>query len=221
MMTYQQRVGTDDNSDSTTKPVATATFNKQSSSSGLRILYFDNLRVFARTEDAWCRWEVKVDGLSCAAPLAASVNHYTSDNEYPGIILGECLGVAAGEHKVNVVSTNSVGAECYSGWTSSPRVMHSLIEVQEVNTTQQPACNVPNSNKQRGSACACLPGYWGNVTWNVEATGPCTSLFPSISPLSFISNQSLCMVTVLVCVGNWSMHPFTTRIQITCTCPHT
>ena len=199
MMTYVQKFNTNSGTGASNSALSSS-FTKMLSSTSVRILYYDNLRVVG--DNKWCRWEVKVDGLSCSAPLAASVNHYTTDNEYPGIILGECLGVAAGAHKIKIVSTNSVGADCYSGWTSSPRVMHSLIEIQEVNATQQPACNVPNSNKQRGSACACLPGYWGTITWNVEATGPCTSLFPSVFPPSCISNQSPCLVALLVCVGN-------------------
>ena len=63
MITYMQKVGTDSSSDSTSSVLSTS-FTKKSSSSSVRILYYDNLRVVGTNK--WCRWEVKVDGKSCA-----------------------------------------------------------------------------------------------------------------------------------------------------------
>jgi len=171
MITYTQRVGTDSASDGTSS-VLTTSFTKKSSSSSVRILYYDNLRVIG--SGRWCRWEMKVDGKSCAAPLAGSVHTNSGDNDhYPATIVGECPGVAAGKHTINVAVTRSSGADCHTGWTPWPRVMHALIEIQE---TSPAPCNVPNSNKQPGSACACLPGYSGKITWKAGLpVGSCTS----------------------------------------------
>ena len=174
MVTYMQKVSTDNGADSTSSVLSTS-FTKQSSSSSVRILYYDNLRVVGHKK--WCRWEVKVDGKSCTAPLAGSVHTLQSDNDYyPATIVGECLAVAAGKHNVNVAITQSGGADCHTGWTPGLKVMHALIEVQEVGaSTQQPECSVANSNKKPGNACACAPGYWGKITWDVQPTGSCTS----------------------------------------------
>ena len=173
-MTYMQRINTDNGSDGTSSVLSTS-FIKKSSSSSVRILYYDNLRVIGHGK--WCRWEVKVDGKSCTAPLAGSVHTLQSDNDhYPATIVGECLAVPAGKHNVNVAITRNGGADCYTGWTPGLKVMHALIEVQEVGaSTQKPECNVANSNKKPGNACACASGYWGKITWNVQPTGPCKS----------------------------------------------
>jgi len=129
MVTYTQRVGTDNSADASSS-VNSLVFNKKSSSSNLRILYYDNLRVYGHAK--WCRWEVKVDGRSCPAPLAGSVyTHGTDNDHYPGTILGECLGANAGRRSINIAITRSSGADCHTGWTPGLRVMHALIEVQE------------------------------------------------------------------------------------------
>ena len=169
MVTYQQRVGTDDSSSSSSKPVATTTFNKQSSSSGLRILYFDNLRVFARGEDAWCRWEVKVDGKSCKVPLAGSVHTKSGDNDfYPRTILGECSDVGAGEHRINIMLTRSDQADCFTGFTPGPRVMHALIEVQETSAPRVQSCPVSNSKGLRGAVRKCKDVVCGGASQCVD-----------------------------------------------------
>ena len=156
MFTYMQKVGTDNGSDSHSS-VLSHSFTKKSTKSSVRILYYDNLRVVGSGK--WCRWEVKVDGKSCTAPLAGSVHTNSNDNDlYPGTIVGECLGLSAGKHNINVALTRSSGADCHTGWTPGTRVMHALIEAQEVTATGQPECNVANSNKQPGSKCACAAG---------------------------------------------------------------
>jgi hypothetical protein len=106
------------------------TFTKKKASAHTRILYFDNLRVYGSAK--WCRWEAKVDGKSCAAPLAGSIYTKAGDNDhYPATIVGECPNVKAGNHKITIAVTRSSGADCHTGWTPGPRVMHALIEVQE------------------------------------------------------------------------------------------
>ena len=135
MMTYMQKVRTDNGSDQS-KSVLVSRFTKKSSSSSVRILYYDNLRV--KGAGKWCRWEVKVDGKSCPVPVAGSVYTYHGENDhYPTAILGECPGLAAGKHNINIALTRKSGADCYTGWTPSPFVMHALIEVQETSQSTQ------------------------------------------------------------------------------------
>merc|ERR1719261_2354120 len=127
-ISYMQRVGTDNGSDGGI--ILRHSFKKKTSTAHLRILYFDNLRVIGHGK--WCRWEARVDGKSCPAPLAGSVYTHNSDNDhYPATIVGECPGVSAGNHQVQIYVTRNGGADCYTGWTPGPRVMHALIEVQE------------------------------------------------------------------------------------------
>merc|ERR1712151_719256 len=128
-ISYMQRVGTDNGSDQSSN-ILSHSCTKRSSSPHTRILYFDNLRVIGHGK--WCRWEARVDGKSCPAPLAGSVYTHNSDNDhYPATIVGECPGVSAGNHQVQIYVTRNGGADCYTGWTPGPRVMHALIEVQE------------------------------------------------------------------------------------------
>jgi len=101
----------------------TMTFEKQSVASTLRILYFDNFRVVGNGR--WCRWEVKIDGASCPAPLAASVHTYNGENDHhPGTVLGECDGIADGSHALSIAVSGN--GDCRTSWES-----HTLIEVQE------------------------------------------------------------------------------------------
>ena len=135
MITYMQHVGTDNASDGTSS-VLTTSFTKKSSASSVRILYYDNLRVIGSSK--WCRWEVKVDGKSCAAPLAGSLYTLSGDNDhYPATIVGECPDVAAGKHSINVAVTRASGADCHTGWTPTPRVMHALVEIKETCKANQ------------------------------------------------------------------------------------
>ena len=128
-MSYMQRVGTDTGSDGSSN-ILSHSFTKKTATPHLRILYFDNLRVIGHGK--WCRWEATVDGKSCPAPLAGSVYTHNQDNDhYPGTIVGECPGVSAGNHQIRIRLTRNSGADCHTGWTPGPRVMHALIEVQE------------------------------------------------------------------------------------------
>lgn len=128
MITYMQRVNTANGSDSSNSVLATS-FVKKSAASNVRILYYDNLRVIRN----WCRWEVRVDNKSCPAPLAGSVHTNNGDNDhYPATIVGECPGLSAGKHNINIKVTRGGNADCYTGWTPGLKVMHALIEMQEM-----------------------------------------------------------------------------------------
>lgn len=128
-MSYLQRVGTDNGSDASSN-VLSLKFTKKKGNTHTRILYFDNLRVYGSNK--WCRWEVRVDGKSCAAPLAGSIYTKVNDNDhYPASIVGECPGIGAGSHTLTVAITRGSGSDCHTGWTPGPRVMHALLEVQE------------------------------------------------------------------------------------------
>jgi hypothetical protein len=129
LITYSQKLGTDNGADSSAS-VNSMSFKKLSAKSTIRIVYYDNLRVIGHGK--WCRWEARVDYKSCPAPISASLHTYNNDNDhYPHIIMGECPGVKKGDRKIDIGVTRSSGADCHTGWTPGPRVMHALIEVQE------------------------------------------------------------------------------------------
>merc|ERR1712151_1467309 len=163
-ISYMQRVGTDNGSDQSSN-ILSHSCTKRSSSPHTRILYFDNLRVIGHGK--WCRWEARVDGRSCPAPLAGSVYTHNSDNDhYPATIVGECPGVSAGNHQVQIYVTRNGGADCYTGWTPGPRVMHALIEVQEGRAVGGGGSSNPVPTKcKSGSPGNCkltninVPGY--------------------------------------------------------------
>ena len=157
LITYFQKTGTDKGED-TSDNIVGMKFIKQSPRSILRILYYDNLRVIGSGK--WCRWEVKVDGRSCKVPLAGSVHTNNNDNDhYPATILGECTGLRKGGRKIRVAVTRSSGADCHTGWTPGPKVMHALIEVQEA-CPKILGCAVPGTCEANAEQCkVCMIGY--------------------------------------------------------------
>jgi hypothetical protein len=129
MITYFQKTSTD-RSDDSSHSVLSMTFTKKSSESVMRMMYYDNMRVIGHGK--WCRWDLRVDGKSCPVPIAGSLHTYNNDNDhYPHIFMGECPGLPKGKRKIDVAITRSNGADCHTGWTPGPKVMHALIEVQE------------------------------------------------------------------------------------------
>lgn len=71
-----------------------------------------------------------MDGKSCPVNLAGSLHTNKDDNDhYPGTIVGDCPGIGAGDHKIDIALTGN--GDCHTGWTPSPKVMHALIEVRE------------------------------------------------------------------------------------------
>ena len=156
-ITYAQAVNTD-KCDDYSNNLLGMSFTKKSEKSIMRILYYDNLRVIGSGK--WCRWEVKVDGRSCKVPLAGSVHTSSGDNDhYPATIVGECVNLRKGLRKIKIAVTRSSGADCHTGWTPGPKVMHSLIEVQEA-CPKILGCAVPGSCEPDAEQCkACIAGY--------------------------------------------------------------
>jgi len=131
LISYQQKVRTDQGSDYSDS-VLSFKFKKHKPNKNwiMRILYYDNLRVVGSGK--WCRWEVMVDSSPCPVPIAGSVYTNSGDNDhYPATMMGECAGFEPGNLQIDVAVTSSSGADCYTGWTPSPHIMHSLLEVQE------------------------------------------------------------------------------------------
>lgn len=94
---------------------------KRAGSTGLRIVWSDNFRVF--TTNSACRWEVLINSAPCASPGALVFDKYegnTGSNRHdPSTFVGTCFGVPAG----NVAVATRVGptpgytvADCATGW---------------------------------------------------------------------------------------------------------
>merc|ERR1719409_2668790 len=134
LISYQQKTRTDQGSDYSDS-VLSFKFKKKKPKENwvMRILYYDNLRVIGSGK--WCRWEVTVEGGPCPVPIAGSVHTNNGDNDhYPATMMGECAGFEPGDLTIDVAVTSSSGADCYTGWTPPPHIMHSLLEVQESPT---------------------------------------------------------------------------------------
>ena len=130
-----------------------------------------------------------MDGKSCPIALAGSVYTTSSNDEdyYPATILGECMGLTAGQHNINVaISRKDSYADCFTGLTDANKISHALVEVQETSPTyvsKKYTCTVANSNKKDGAACACSEGFEGTITWKSGlAVGPCESACPNRNP---------------------------------------
>ena len=91
MISYSQAMNTDNGADDGN--VRSFSFNKQSDTSVLRLLYYDNLRVIGHGK--WCRWDMRVNGKSCRIPIAGSIYTYQSDNDhYPHMLWVSALVMA-------------------------------------------------------------------------------------------------------------------------------
>ena len=156
-ITYAQAVNTD-KCDDYSNNLLGMSFTKKSEKSIMRILYYDNLRVIGSGK--WCRWEVKVDGRSCKVPLAGSVHTSSGDNDhYPATIVGECVNLRKGLRKIKIAVTRSSGADCHTGWTPGPKVMHSLIEVQETCAKIEGCARIGTCEVGKEQCIQCFPGY--------------------------------------------------------------
>ena len=118
-----------DNTDNGVLGGRTVTVLKRAASTGLRVVWSDNFRVF--TTNGACRWHVLFNGAVCADPGTLMFDKYeggTASNRHdPATVVGTCFGLAAGQ----VVVTTRVGTsngDCYTGWTNQ---LVSL-EVEEV-----------------------------------------------------------------------------------------
>jgi len=157
MISYSQRMNTDNGHDGGN--VLTFNFKKKSQTSTMRLLYYDNLRVIGHGK--WCRWEMRVNHKSCKAPIAGSLYTYNHDNDhYPHMLIGECPGWGKGNLRIDIHITRNGGADCYTGWSPGPKVMHALIEVQEtcgklVGCSVMESCQIGKTNKCK----ICRPHY--------------------------------------------------------------
>merc|ERR1712019_324090 len=129
----------DDGRDGGTVSGVNLAFDKRKDDSQLRITWATNLRIRAHNNKGgvYCNWELRIDGRSCEAPtkIGASMHSQNNDNDhYPATMMGECAGFDPGQLTIDVAVTSSSGADCYTGWTPSPHIMHSLLEVQESPT---------------------------------------------------------------------------------------
>ncbi len=126
-----------DNTDSGALFQRSVTITKVRSDTALRIGWEDNLRVLNSSVGGnACRWELRIDGASCAnpgplvfdvysGPLAGDDQHRTQAN------FAICAGLAAGTHVVQVYVDNSpgyTGSDCYTGWNSQ----YWALEAEEV-----------------------------------------------------------------------------------------
>merc|ERR1711964_467767 len=151
-----------DHSADASNNILSTTFTKKQAATTTRILYFDNLRTYG--SEKWCRWEARVDGKSCAAPLAGSVYTKVNDNDhYPATIVGECPNLKAGKHTITIAVTRSSGADCHTGWTPGPKVMHALIEVQEGRADFSPSA-VSGAKLMAARLTKKNTGYGGDQT---------------------------------------------------------
>merc|ERR1719189_1661658 len=114
-------------------------FTKQNTPTALRLLYYDNFRVY---NGGHCRWYLRVDRKICEGNqyIANSVHTHSQENDHvPGAFIGYCKGITAGKHKVEA-GVQSGGHDCYTGWENS-----FLMEVREVSLETLPA----NFNKDK------------------------------------------------------------------------
>jgi len=96
------------------------TFTKKRSGSAIRLLYYDNLRVYAHGGGHACRWMLRVDGKKCpSGDIGGDVYVQGARNNHrPRTITGYCRNLSRGRHKVQVLlaHTPGYGGDCYTGW---------------------------------------------------------------------------------------------------------
>ena len=95
------------------------TFTKKESSSKLRLLYEDTLRVHGSHKS--CFWEIRIDGKSCSSGVIRQDEH-VAGTENPHrfhTIIGYCEKIPAGEHKMSVyVGQIAAGSDCHTGYVA-------------------------------------------------------------------------------------------------------
>lgn len=105
-------------------------FDKVHSSTRLRLLYSDNLRIAKAS--TYCVYELKIDGATCqSGMIQGALYGGNGNNEHvQHTIEGYCDGVPAGSHTLTVgLSGNS--DECYTGWWFGPTQGDFYLEAQE------------------------------------------------------------------------------------------
>lgn len=107
---------------------------KRKMGTSLRIGWTDSRRVvnFSGVAAA-CRWEIKVDGVSCVTPLI--FDQHSTNNSDPvavGQVVGFCGGVGAGSRTISIwVSPISAypSSDCLTGWSNTTW----SLEAEEIN----------------------------------------------------------------------------------------
>lgn len=108
-------------------------FNKTKTDTVIRISYTDNLRVYSAGSSA-CRWEIKVDGLSC--PGQPLTYDYYQNLAHENIhrsrtVVGYCKGISAGNRNIQIYVSGVPAVthgDCDTGWNNSTWV----IETEEI-----------------------------------------------------------------------------------------
>jgi hypothetical protein len=108
---------------------------KGGTETSVRIAYHDNFRAYSgATTSVACRWEVKINGNSCASgAIYQDVYTYLQNGNHhrPGEIVGYCDSLAAGTYTLQVYTSATPGTtagDCYTGWNTS----HWVIEAEEI-----------------------------------------------------------------------------------------
>lgn len=113
----------------------TLVFTKKQSSTGVRVTYTDNMRVYSPSSAAAGRWEVLFNGAACANPGPLVYDYY--DNLAGHVlhrsqtVCGTCFGLPAGSTtiQIRVVDVpSSVSGDRSTGWNNS----YWSIEAEEV-----------------------------------------------------------------------------------------
>ena len=98
------------------------TFNKSRSDTSIRINYTDSMRPYNVAAPSSCRYELRVDGVSCPGG-ELTYDYYIS----PGgdilissySVVGYCDGIASGKHQIQVWVSSTPGypgTDCATGW---------------------------------------------------------------------------------------------------------
>lgn len=114
-------------------PLASRVLNidKALADTTLRIGYTDNFRAYRSAPPAACRWEVRIDGVSCPSGALIYDEYMTTSSVFTHrakSVVGYCDGLAAGLHTIQVYVSNhpsGPGSDCYTGFDSSTWVIES------------------------------------------------------------------------------------------------
>jgi len=118
-------------------------FHKKVTSSSVRLMYYDNMRVYQhRRHGASCRWEIRVDHRHCpSGRIAGDAYIWAAANIHrPREIMGYCRNIRKGWHTAQVYVSPTPGyrADCYTGWYS-----------QQTSWTLE-ATEVPANSRKKG-----------------------------------------------------------------------
>jgi len=158
-LTYRTSYGPADGRDHGYVNGRTLTFYKKSSSSAIRLKYYDNLRVYAAGGGHSCRWMLRVDGKDCPSGGVGGDAYIWGkhNNHRPRVIQGYCKGLKAGAHKVQVwvQHTPHYSGDCYTGWYSNQ--VSWTLETEEVPRNSKDTTFVTKRGPSYGQDHGLLP----------------------------------------------------------------